>query len=44
MVKMFLADFWKKWRELEGLEVGLSYAEKFLGHAPHGRERQERRA
>ncbi len=41
MVKLFLADFWKAWRKLEGLEVGLSYAEKFLGHNAHGKERRE---
>lgn len=35
MVKLFLADFWKKWRELEGLPVGESYAEAYLGRKPH---------
>lgn len=35
MVKMFLVDLWKEWRALEGLEVGLSYAEQYLGHT-HG--------
>ena len=41
MAKMFLADFWKEWRRLEGLDVGLSYAEQFLGRAPHGDARRD---
>lgn len=36
MVKMFLLDFWKAWRTLEGLPVGQSYAEAKLGMPPHG--------
>jgi hypothetical protein len=31
MMKIFLTDLWKVWRELEGLEVGLSYAEQYHG-------------
>jgi hypothetical protein len=31
MVKIFLKDLWVCWRELEGLDVGMSYAEKKLG-------------
>lgn len=31
MVKMFLADLWAKWRELEGLPVPVPYAEAKLG-------------
>lgn len=38
MVKMFLLELWKKWRELEGLPVVPSYAEAALGrvHGDHG--------
>ena len=36
MCKMFLADFWKHWRELEGLEVRPPYAEEYLGRVHHG--------
>lgn len=32
MVKMFLADFWAKWRALEGLEVTPTYHEAKQGH------------
>jgi hypothetical protein len=35
MVKAFLADFWLKWRALEGLPVSVSYAEAKLGQKPH---------
>lgn len=35
MVKMFLAELWVKWRELEGLEVTEPYAVAKLGMAPH---------
>jgi hypothetical protein len=38
MIKMFLLDLWRVWRSLEGLDVGLSYAEEKLGHT-HGEER-----
>jgi len=31
MMKLFLTDLWKVWRGLEGLEVGLSYAEQYHG-------------
>jgi hypothetical protein len=30
-----LADFWLKWRALEGLPVSVSYAEAKLGQKPH---------
>lgn len=36
MVKMFLADFWVRWRKLEGLPVTEPYAVAKLGHSPHG--------
>lgn len=32
MIKMFLKDFWVKWREVEGLPVRPSYQEEYLGH------------
>lgn len=32
MVKMFLIEFWTKWRELEGLPVTAPYHEAKLGH------------
>jgi hypothetical protein len=35
MVKQFLADFWIKWRTLEGLEVGEPYAVAKQGARPH---------
>lgn len=38
MVKMFLLEFWKEWRQLEGLPVVDTYAEAYLGrkHGDHG--------
>lgn len=36
MVKQFLADFWVKWRTLEGLPVTEPYAVAVLGMRPHG--------
>lgn len=38
MIKMFLLELWKKWRELEGLPIPPSYAEVYLGlqHGTHG--------
>lgn len=33
MVKMFLIDLYKKWRELEGLPVRNLYQEEYLNHA-----------
>ncbi len=38
MVKMFLLEFWKKWRAAEGLTLVPSYAEAMLGrmHGDHG--------
>lgn len=35
MVKMFLQDFWVKWRTLEGLPVTVPYAQGKLGQSPH---------
>lgn len=35
MIKIFLADLWRKWRELEGLPIAPSYAEGKLGMPPH---------
>lgn len=32
MVKMFLADLYKEWRAIEGLEVRPPYQEQYLGH------------
>jgi hypothetical protein len=32
MVKMFLADLWLKWREIEGLETRVSYHEQYQNH------------
>lgn len=37
-IKMFLSDLWRKWRQLEGLEVVPPYAEAKLG-IDHTRER-----
>jgi hypothetical protein len=38
MVKMFLLEFWKEWRNLEELPIVESYAEAYLGrrHGDHG--------
>lgn len=38
MVKMFLLEFWKEWRQLEGLPIVEPYAEVYLGrkHGDHG--------
>ena len=35
MVKMVLLEIWKSWRELEGLEVRVTYQEEYLNHK-HG--------
>jgi hypothetical protein len=35
MVKQFIADFWRAWRELEGLPVVERYHEAVLGHKHH---------
>lgn len=32
MIKMFLAEFWDRWRKLEGLPVSPTYHEAKLGH------------
>lgn len=32
MIKMFLADLYAAWREIEGLEVRAPYQEQYLGH------------
>lgn len=39
MIKMFLADLWVKWREMEGLPVTQPYPVAKLGLPPHGGER-----
>lgn len=38
MVKQFLLEFWKEWRQLEGLPICETYAEAYLGrrHGDHG--------
>ena len=36
MVKMFIADFWRQWRLVEGLPVVPTYHEAKLGHVHHG--------
>lgn len=36
MIKLFLVDLWKEWRDLEGLDVCGSYIEGVLGHEHHG--------
>jgi hypothetical protein len=36
MVKEFIADFWRAWREIEGLPVVPRYHEAVLGHKHHG--------
>jgi hypothetical protein len=36
MIKVFLADLWRKWREMEGLETVPWYSEKFMNIRPHG--------
>jgi len=35
MVKEFIADFWRAWREIEGLPVVPRYHEAILGHKHH---------
>jgi hypothetical protein len=35
MVKMFVADFWRRWREIEGLPTVPPYHEAVLGHVHH---------
>jgi hypothetical protein len=41
MMKMFLIDMWKKWRELEGLPVREAYAVEYLGkHQDNQGEKQ----
>lgn len=37
MVKMFLAEFWTRWRTLENLPVTAPYHEAVLGHTHHAR-------
>jgi hypothetical protein len=36
MVKMFLIDLYKMWREFEGLPIRKPYQEEYLGHEHHG--------
>lgn len=38
MIKMFILDLYKAWRELEGLHVRPPYQEEYLGHK-HGEEK-----
>ena len=38
MIKMFLADLWAFWRNLEGLPVSEPYAVAKLGLRPHGQD------
>jgi hypothetical protein len=35
MVKMFLLEFWLKWREIEGLPSRVPYAEEYLNRVHH---------
>lgn len=35
MIKLFVKDLWVAWREVEGLPVGTSYEQEYLGKAPH---------
>jgi hypothetical protein len=37
MVKQFVADFWRRWREVEDLPTVPPYHEGVLGHKHHGR-------
>jgi hypothetical protein len=41
MVKEFVADFWRAWREIEGLPTVPRYHEAVLGHHHHGHEAAE---
>lgn len=41
MIKMFLADFWVKWRTLEGLPITPTYHEAILGHKHGGSASEE---
>ena len=36
VVKLFLSNLWQAWRELEGLEAGVPYAERIGVHKPRG--------
>jgi hypothetical protein len=36
MVKQFVADFWRRWREIENLPTVPPYSEGVLGHKHHG--------
>jgi len=38
MVKMFLMEFWKQWRTLEGLDVRVPYMEEYLGRTHHAKQ------
>lgn len=35
MMRQFIKDLWKAWRDVEGLPIPPSYEEKFLGMKPH---------
>jgi len=39
MIKMFLADFWKTWRTMEGLPTPDPYHEGILGHKHHATDK-----
>jgi len=41
MVKQFLADFWRQWREIEKLPTRPRYQEQYLGHRHHGQAAAE---
>jgi hypothetical protein len=41
MVKMLIADFWRAWRELEGLPTVPPYHEAVLGHRHHAGDAAE---
>jgi hypothetical protein len=42
MVKQMIADFWRRWREIEGLPVVPRYHEAVLGHKHHERSSNQR--
>jgi len=39
IIKMFLLDLWRAWRELEGLELTPTYQEAVLGHTHNAEEK-----
>lgn len=44
MVKQFVADFWRRWREIEGLPTVPPYHEGVLGHVHHEKPLRSARA